>query len=284
MLTIKKDFFGVSRTDEFYFYILTDIHDGIKPSRTDKLKSIVSEIAKDPERSFWVDLGDRFDLINRSDPRFTTDILADWLTISDLADIAKAQRNHYLDIVSPIAPQCVGLIEGNHEAMIKKHYERDIYLETVAGIKEIGKFPSDHNLAWGYSGWLVFNFYRKEQRASVAKIKCFLHHGHGGGQLAGGAALVLERILLRHNCDLALLGHNHRTFTLPVTVEEVNNGNRVVGGLRQGAFCGTFFDGIGYDTYASMKGYPALPVGYIKIILRPHSEAHQKIELIPQFP
>lgn len=284
MNTIRKDFYGVSRSDEFYLYILTDIHSGIKPCREDKLARVVSEIASSP-LNYWLDLGDRCDFINRSDPRFSPEILADWLTINDLSDLAKAQSNHYLNLIKPIARQCLGLVEGNHEAMIRKYFERDIYRETICGVKELGKFPSEHKLEFGYSGWLILNFYQdKERRNAVSKIKIFVHHGHGGGQLAGGPALVLERVLLRHDCDLALLGHNHRTFPLALTVEEVDNGYNMRGKIRQGAFCGTFFDGIGYDTYATTKGYPALPVGYIKIILRPHSEAHQRIEVIPQFP
>jgi calcineurin-like phosphoesterase family protein len=285
MEVITRDFHNVTRKSEFPIYAIGDIHNGARPCRLDKLAAVVNEIANQ-KNAYWIGLGDYNDLINRSDPRYSPAVLADWIDISDLTDLARAQREKFLSIVKPIAGQCLGLICGNHETAIMKHYERDIYFEVVSGIKELGRFKSDHRLAFGYSGWLVLNFYRASGKERHKRTVFSLHHGYTGGKLAGAKALNMQRWLWRNDCDIALMGHSHNCDTYSVRVEGVDAGGNFYGRNRLGAFCGTFLDTSqpGIDTYASVRGYPPTPVSYIKIILRPHSRAQQQIEVIPQFP
>jgi calcineurin-like phosphoesterase family protein len=285
MEILKRDFRNVTRKSEFVIYCLGDIHNGAAPCRLDKLETVVAEIAGQ-SNAYWVGLGDYNDLINRSDPRYSPSAMADWIDLGDLTDLARAQREKFLAVIKPIAGQCLGLIEGNHETAIKRHYERDIYFEIVSGIKELGGFKSDYRLAFGYSGWLMLLFKRSAKDDRSSRVIISLHHGYTGGRLAGAKALNMQRWLWQHDCDIALMGHSHNCEVQAESVEGIDNGCNFRTSNRVGAFTGTFLDTTmpGIDTYSSSRGYPPLPVSYIKIILRPHSRSQQRIEVVPQFP
>lgn len=274
MDVITKEFYNVSRTDEFKIIPLYDIHMGVKPCREDLLKARVQEIAENGW--WWIGGGDYCDFVNRSDPRYTPLILADWFTVAMTADIAGAQVARFNEIIKPIAPQCLGLLMGNHETAIFRHYERPIFGDIVTGVKQAGGFDSDEKLALGYSGWLVLKFYRSkigERKAGSETITLCLHHGYTGGRLAGAKALNMQRFLWQHDCDIGLMGHSHNTEIQNEQVEMIDKGDNFTVKKRRGAFCGTYLDTTmpGIDTYSAVKGYPPMPVGGIEIDLVPRS-------------
>jgi len=70
----------------------------------------------------------------------------------------------------------------------------------------------------------------------------YVHHGYGGGRLAGGHALTLQRAFLWNQADVALMGHRH----IRARHESIYNkpvGNKVLTLSRVSAFCGTFKSG-----------------------------------------
>lgn len=281
MRVLKREWHNLTRADEFHLYPIADTHVGAAACDEDKLKALVSAIAAD-DRAYWVGGGDMCDFINRGDvKRFDPSALASWLTVADLADLALAQRDRFLDITKPIASKCLGLIEGNHCRAILSHYERDIYSEIVTGIKEIGKFPADHQLALGYSGYLDLNFYRSDGKNAGTKILISIHHGYVGGRLAGAKALNMQRWLWTHNCDLALFGHSHNTEIQIESVEFVDKKGNIKYKNRIGAFMGTFLkSGIdNIDTYSSRAGYAPMPLSHLEIVIRPGDASGQYIQV-----
>ena len=218
------------------------------------------------DNCYWIGMGDYCDFINIRDPRFESEALASWVKMADLTDLARAQRDRFLDIVKPIAHRCLALAEGNHEQGIKKHYERDIYHEIVSGVKEAGGFGADRPLAVGIYGWLLLHFYRKKTKAAGALVKLNLHHGFVGGKLAGAKALNMQRWLWTHECDLALFGHSHNTGAQVETIEYVNRAGKVSQRRAIGAYCGTFLE---MAAYAERKGFFPAPTGHIEVIIRP---------------
>jgi hypothetical protein len=211
-------------------------------------------------------MGDYADFINLRDPRFEADSLADWVKVPDLVDLARAQRDRFLDIVKPIAGKCLALAEGNHEGAIKKHYERDIYHEIVTGVKEMGGFKADRPLALGIYGWLLLHFYRGKKRQAGSLIRVNVHHGFVGGKLAGAKALNMQRWLWTHECDLALFGHSHNLGAQIETIEGIDRAGKIRHRQAIGAYTGTFLEMAGY---AERKGYFPGPTGHIEIVLRP---------------
>ena len=208
MKIIRRKWHGLNRSSRFTLYPVGDVHLGNSACDERLFRSVVQRIAED-DNALWIGLGDYADFINMSDPRFSTEALSSWVRMSHLGDLARAQSERFLDIVQPIASKCLGLVEGNHERSIQKHYERSIYSEIVSGIKEMGGFDADLPLAFGYSGWLMLHFYRSQKDAQGTLLRVYLHHGFVGGRLAGAKALNMQRVLWNHECDLAIMGHSH---------------------------------------------------------------------------
>lgn len=276
MKVLRRDWFDVARGDTWRLYPLGDIHLGAAACDERLLKAAIERIKAD-ERAYWVGLGDYCDFINVSDPRFSSESLADWVKVSHLGDLAGAQTKRLLELFEPIAGKCLGLIEGNHERAVFKHYERSIYSDIVTGIKLMGDFPAEHQLALGYCGWLIFGFYRAPTRHRGTVLKANLHHGFVGGRLAGAKALNMQRWLWNHEADLVIFGHSHNTGVQVEAVEKVR-GSRVTYDHRIGCYAGTFLgmNGRGKTTYSQEKGYFPLPVTQPHIILRPGSKYHRE--------
>ena len=199
--------------------------------------------------------------------------LAGWIGRAELCDLAAAQIDRVVSILSPIASKCLGLAKGNHEDSIHRHTERDVYSELVVRLKDAGGFASDHNLALGYYGWLSLVFYRDgERNARATTIRVNVHHGFSNGKLAGGKALNMQRWLWTHDADLVIFGHSHNTAAQAETVEALDKGDNIVDVVRRGCYAGTFLNTVnqrGPSTYSERKGYFPLPIGGCEVALRP---------------
>ena len=271
MKILRRKWANVARGDTFTLYPLGDVHLGNQASDERLFRAVVQRIAED-DTALWVGMGDYCDFINMSDPRFDPASLASWVTMAHVGDLAGAQSGRFLDIVDPIAGKCLGLLEGNHERAIHKHYERSIYSDIVAGVKQRGGFPVEHQLAFGYSGWLMLHFHQREIGSKPSHmLRVSLHHGFVGGKLAGAKALNMQRWLWCHDCDLAIFGHSHNTMVQVEAVERVR-GNQVVHDHRIGMYAGTFMNGARYSEKA---GFFPLPITQPHIALRPWAKEHR---------
>lgn len=276
MKVLRREWFNVTRGDEWRLFPLGDIHLGNVACDEKLFRSVVERIAAD-DKALWIGLGDYCDFINVSDPRFSVASLAKWIQMADLADLARAQRDKFLEIVKPIASKCVGLVEGNHERSIQRHYERDIYSEIVMGVKDAGSFDVSTKLGLGYSGWLLLNFYRADEKKRATNLRLYLHHGFVGGRLAGAKALNMQRALHTRDADLVIMGHSHNESVQVEAVESVR-GSHVVLNHRIGVFSGTF---LAQADYAEVKGYLPLPVTQPVVLLKPGAcEIRDRIRVV----
>lgn len=271
MRVLQRRWADCSRGDEFRLYPLADAHVGASDCDEKRLAQFVQTVKND-DNGYWLDLGDSCEFINRNDKRFSVEQLADWMTLAHMADIAKAQRDRYLDIVRPIADKCLGLVLGNHELVIRQRYERDVHLEIVNAIKQWQGLDADEPLSFGVTGWLVLLFSRAGTKHSSSTIRISLHHGFVGGKLMGAKALNMQRWLWSHECDLALMGHCHVVEVQPEWVEAVR-GTKIVKLKRVGAFCGSF-KGMPHhaDTYVQHRGFFPQGPANVVINLRPGAD------------
>ena len=265
---IKRDIVSFEG-NEFKIYPISDTHIGALETDELRLKKLVKEI--EDENGWWIGVGDYCNFIGLSDPRFLSMELAEWIQIQHLNDLAKAQRDRFLDIINPIAHKCLALVEGNHERSVKKYYERDIYLDIVNKVKEAGNFAADYHLGVGYSGFLYLRFLRPDGKTKDT-YTIFLHHGFGGGKLAGGKALNLQRVLWTNECDIAIMGHTHEAKIQPEAVKTVR-GNNIVIIPRLCIKCGTFM--VEAD-YAERVGALPLATAQVELILRPGTKQKMK--------
>lgn len=279
MKVLTREWFRGTRSDVFRIVPLGDIHLGNAACDEKLFKAVVKRIADDDD-CYWIGMGDYCEFINRSDPRFSVGSLAPWVGMKHLGDLAKAQRDRFLKIVKPIAGKCLGLVEGNHERVIYKHYERQIYSEIVTKIKKAGGFDADHQLALGYCGWLLLKFHRNSdgERHQTGTIRLNLHHGFVGGRLAGAKALNMQRWLWTHDADLVIFGHSHNTASQVESVQSVTGGGKIRDHHRIGCYAGTFMNGA---EYAEERGYFPMPKTYIEARLRPGAtDARERVRVV----
>ena len=273
MNILHREWTHVHRGDVFTLIPLGDVHMGNAACDEKLFLQVVRRIEADPQ-CYWLGMGDYAEFIQMSDPRWSPTALAPWIRVSHLGDLARAQRDRFLEMVEPIAAKCLGLVEGNHERSIKRFYERDIYSDLVTGVKDAGGFPADHKLALGYYGWLLLRFTRHDSRQR-SLIRINVHHGFVGGKLAGAKALNMQRWLWTHEADLVIFGHSHNSAAQVETVERVSRAGKVTRENRIGCYSGSFLSGA---EYAEQRGYFPLPLGYVEVTLKPG--AHDKREWV----
>jgi len=245
------------------------------------LKSVVNRI-KEEENTYWIGMGDYCEFINLRDPRSQIDILAGWMDMADLLDISKAQINRFCNHVEPIAHKCLGMLQGNHEETLQKHYERAVYSEIVTRIKEMGGHKSDDQLAIGFYGWIMLTFLRSS--AAISTFRFNVHHGFVGGRLKGAKALNMERWLWNHDCDVALMGHSHNADAFTATIEYVDRSGHIQEQIRKGGYSGTFLRSViddGPSTYSERRGYYPTPTGGCEVFIRPGAKLERdRIKLL----
>ena len=170
------------------------------------------------------------------------------------------------------------MLNGNHEASPDQYQGAGVYRQIVKHIAQ-HKGCQPAALALGYSGFVQFQFKRVAstgRSGSGWSLTAYLTHGYGGGKLAGGHALELERILGRYECDVAIAGHRHTEAYVPVMTSRVV-GNRVVQSKRIGLFVAGYLGGgtelskgeLPPTTYDQLKGYYPTTRGCVAILIDP---------------
>jgi hypothetical protein len=262
-----------SRSDVIRVYPLGDTHIGSAACDEKAIEKIVARIAEDPN-SYWIGMGDYCEFINRSDPRFDPRSLAKWIKVQDLADISKAQVDRFLKIIDPIKSKCLALAQGNHEHTIARYYERSVYHDILKPIRNAVEEPIDR-LGLGFSGVVKLRVENGPKDRSVKShswvVNFFAHHGWGGGRLAGGKALKLERTLLWYDCEVILIGHWHSIEVVKRSPMGVTRNGKLFQKDRVALGTGTWLRGLkqGVETYAEQKGYPPNTIGCSWVELRP---------------
>lgn len=221
------------------------------------------------------------------DKRFSVSTLPAWLATEYNQDhgVCDPQRNELLRRIKSrkrLAGRCIGVVEGNHEQKVMHDFGIDMYhqFETALRVNEAER------LDLGMSGFVVLRFQQvtpgSEAPGHGYTLTMYTHHGFGGGDLAGGVALKLEREMARFDCDLALLGHVHKVQAVPRSRPIRVNGNLQ---LEQppdvwGAYCGTFLRSRMQDVtvYSEAKGYGPSPTSRVVIKVRPFDRSFRLIE------
>src|ERR1700738_5117618 len=219
MRVLRRKFEAKNRAEVLKIVPVGDVHCGSAACDEKLLKEVVASIAADND-TYWLSMGDVCNFINLNDPRFSVDELAKWIKTKHLGDVAKAELDHYLEIVAPIAHKCLAMVCGNHELSIQKHYERDIYAEAVSQMKRLGNMKPETQLGIGYTGMLQLQWRMTEGMGRTINIS--LHHGFTGGRNPGGKSNALKTWLWQNECDCAIFGHSHNTSVTKEAVTTIS--------------------------------------------------------------
>ena len=165
------------------------------------LRQWITRIAEDPN-CYWVTTGDALDAIFRNDPRFEANKFPAWFTVSMLGNPAKYQIQHYTELFSPIAHQCLGTVAGNHEFSTSKAYERDLYTELWDAVG----VPVVRRLYVG--GFIRLRFTIKDK--VIWRPVVFAHHGTANGGTPAAITNQLRLLPKSYVADAYLVGHAHK--------------------------------------------------------------------------
>ena len=282
MRTLSHNIDYESSSTEYTLYHLTDLHMGARACDETRLKRDIQAIADDPNAR-WIGGGDYIDAICQvGDKRYKPSMLAKWVLGED--DPLAAQARYVVQLLTPIAGKCLGLVKGNHEWAAEKYYAYNIYWTIVQGVAEAaGVTPN--TLALGASGFVAISFRRKSgDTAKIWRCVVYLHHGYGGGRLPGGHALALGRVLGDFDCDIALLGHRHTQMVVPKMITRSSGCCAVRYQTRLAMFTPSYLaahivpssDERPVDTYAEEMGLPPQPLGTMPVRITP---AKRRIEV-----
>ncbi len=284
MKLIEKEIICKSRADVFHIRPIGDVHLGERNCAEKQFRKEVNEIRERPG-TFWFGGGDLLGCIKPGDiKRFDMDVMPDWMLEGDatttremLNDMLNQQFERLALILEPIASQCLGCIEGNHEYSIRKYHNDNIHQSLC---NRLG-VP---NLTDEFMARLTF----KRLRAS-AVVKIYATHGWGGGRTAGAEPNKLQRMMDEwEDADICFRGHSHTFSNLPPKpVMYIPNAGKLPSELEQryrfAANWGCFVKShtVGPSSYVSRACYPARPLLSVIADIKPFSgnKTRPQIEL-----
>lgn len=249
-----------SASEVWTVYGLFDIHKGDAACNQTRLHADIKAIRDDPF-ALWLGGGDYITGIDHLDPRYDP-------RVTEIENIER-QCEDFADMMAPIYDKCIGLLEGNHEFQIERHKGGSAYryickeLESrrmSANASAEEKRKAGSRLALGVQGYVTLSF-KRPGGSGATGFTIYCEHGAGGGDLAGGDALMLGRLLSRHDCHVALCGHRHRVHILKTDGDKVTRNGNVELYRRYAAICGAYLepylspdeDGYPRDSYAERK-------------------------------
>ena len=267
MRVITHSIRHASRADMIRITPLGDMHLGNALCDEKLLAETVAEIEADPLH-YWGGIGDYGEFINRSDRRHRESHLAPWLHGVD--DLSSAQIDKIVEILEPIKDKCLWLVRGNHEDLIHKKYEHDVYAELCRKLGACAERP----LELGYRGFVRVRMHRGTTRGATYTVVIYVHHGYGGGRLEGAKALKLGRLPKSYYADIYLYGHSHVNLAQPGhVVGPATRGNKLVGRdiwqLMTGSFLRSYDVEGKLEVYAEEKDLPPTAIGAPEIQITP---------------
>ena len=234
-----------------HLYTIGDEHGGTKFCAEAKLREKIEQIKND-RVGYWVGMGDKCDFITPSDPRWDVGIIADWVHPDN---IAEDQTQWYCDIYKPIAKQCIGLLEGNHEDAIRIHNHVDVQTNICnrLGVPNLG-----------YSAWVRLKLNARGGNTTYI-VDAVFTHGAGWAITKGAKMNRLERFMDAFNARIYAMGHIHDIILeTSKAYLDLDKNNNIKQRVKVGAITGCWFRAYSKGlraSYAEKRNYPPTEIG-----------------------
>jgi len=248
-------------------YLLGDIHLGTVSCSESLLRQVIGEIKENPY-AYWLDIGDKIEAINISDPRFDINSLPDWiLDKKDKNVIPLLQANKYIEYFKPIAKKCLGLSVGNHEYTVSKKYHNDIhgYIAMNLGVPSLGASA-------------IIDLALKDENKKVhdsRKFRIVTEHGYSAARTDGAKINNIKASALHFaNINLYVSGHGHtKLIGITTQLDKVGNVKAIVSenkiySVQVPSFFRSYVQG--HASYAEVKSYPPTSLGVTKCKIVPY--------------
>jgi predicted phosphodiesterase len=252
--------------DVLNLYFIADTHVGSAACREDAIQRLAAIVQAD-EYALVIGGGDYCEAIAPSDRRYDPRELAHPVAPEQIDNLFYCQALRFAKLMEPTRGKWAGLILGNHEHTAANKYftNQAAIIADRLGTRYVG--GSDQ------CGWFRIRWKRVNGRTR-ALTTIFVIHGWGGGELRGGDALKMQRLLWRKDCDLLLMGHTHRPMIFPETVESVDKAGVVQAQTRFGVIG---YPLVGQHGYIARRGGNPAPTGYVCV--RMYYRAARNVEM-----
>jgi len=273
------------RDAEFSIYDVSDIHFFNRGMSISSLKKDIAKIKSDKYALFFQG-GDYGDWIAMNDPRFDRQAITKQklieidpeLTVAELLSgkdrfqrtiLASLLVKQVVFYFYPISDQCLGFLLGNHDW---KYMTKSGEIEVHKTICKKLKVPN-----MGFSGWCDIYFVyvprfkgckmmvaTNPPEEFTARLRCFIHHGMGAANTAGGKINKLKQLVDMVDANLVMMGHVHEQFAKTFLRLEPNHnctkiGQKATMGLITGSYLRTYADG--FTGYGEVAGYSPTTLG-----------------------
>jgi len=248
-------------------YPIGDIHLGAAACDIGHFRRTVAQVAADPSAR-WIGMGDYGDFILPEDPRWSMSAF-DWKRLGyrkgrpDLRNLGAEYRDMVLAELDPIRSQCIGLLDGNHDDVMKQKY----HLDVVGWLCEELKVPY-----LGYTALVrVEVVVDNGAGGRIWPFDIFAEHGATGGGTDGNAVNSVQKRGTEFDADVYLKGHVHKRGITQRTV--LGWGKKKIA-VRDKVFVltGTYLKGYSEfeTTYGERKGYPPNEIGGTVVRVKTH--------------
>lgn len=202
MKIFEETFRSDTTATKWRFYPIGDTHLGASDCDEQELAHTIKRVKEDPFARVIL-MGDIADYISRSDKRFESGGLSDWIPTSAISTIGKVQVDYAIEMFSPIKDQIIVALHGNHEGTFVKHYGFDVHemFCNALGVRN-GQ----------YSSFFRMNFIRetKDGKPSTHRVwDIFAHHGYGAARTKGAKVKAISEFASAFSARVYLMGHVH---------------------------------------------------------------------------
>jgi len=256
------------RDAEFSIYNVADIHLLNRGISKPHLERDIEKIKKDPYAMFFIG-GDYADWIYPFDKRFDPEAFNEEIKVTELAQLAAHIAKLVISTFNPIKRKMLGMLLGNHDLKaLRKNSQMDIHEVICRELKTQNlRYSGFADLYFvyepGFKGCKITHTWEPPERFT-ARLRCFIHHGMGAANTAGGKINKLKSLQDMVDADLVLMGHVHEQFAkaflrLTPNWNCSDIGSTVTMGLITGSYLKTYSSG--FTGYGEEKGYSPTTLG-----------------------
>ncbi len=218
--------------------------------------------------AYFLGMGDYDDMGSASERSVLTDDRLHDSTVDTLEEVYLRATMRFAKEIEPFRGKLIGLLEGNHYGVFQNGTTTTQKLCEIMGCKYLG-----------VSSFIRLSFLNKKH-PSPSIVDVWAHHGKGAARLVGGSLNRVEQMIESADCDIALMGHDHKKSAGDVVRLKLTGANggvrvthrKVVFG-RTGSFLRGYVDG--KKSYIADGAMRPLDLGTIKIEMTPRREETQ---------
>jgi len=234
-------------------YLVGDTHVGSTACDEQSIERLAATIKAD-ENALVVGLGDYIEAIAPSDARFDPREVGAFVAPEHMNNIFYVEAAYFCKLMEPTRGKWTMLIPGNHESVAAKQYHTD------AAMIIADRLGCPYQGQGEESGWLRIQFCLGLTQKVRDTVDVFCAHGWGGGETL--STPKYERLTARKRAQIVAVGHGHKPFSFPYTVEGLDRAGWEE--TTQGYFV-ECYPMIAKHGYIAKRGGNAPPAGYVVI-------------------